>query len=223
MEPKLLLSALIGALLAFLSTSVAKWVEMLMQRRMRIGIERKLVMAELMDIRRHCLSNLDALTRIDLELGVPSVIHFRKLKIIESSVLFSSETFRNINTAHSPLIYRLRIVVNNLNVEADAIIEYLSAGKIDQVVLQGYLNYIQEKLAYTNDRLTYELENMGRRTKPKYQGFKRPKYIVYASLKESVHGLEGRAPGASYVPKPDRFLQYLRRNKGIYKDVNDND
>lgn len=194
-----------------------------MQRRMRIGIERKLVLAELMDIRRHCLSNLDALSRIDLELGVPSVIHFHKLKIIDSSVLFSSETFRNINTAHSPLIYRLRIVVHNLNVEADAIIDYLTKGNIDRVVLQGYLNYIQEKLAYTNDRLGYELEHMGSRSKPKYQGFKRPKHIVYASLSNTSNAGEVQMPGAANVPRPDRFVQYLRRNKGVYKDVNDND
>lgn len=194
-----------------------------MQRRIRIAIERRLLLAELMDVCRHCLSNLDALNRIDLDRGIPSVVHFHKIKIIDSSILFSSETYRNINTAHSSLIYRLRVVVNNLNIEAATIIAYLGKEMVDREVLQTYIEYMQEKLAYTNDRLAYELENLDRKVKSNFQGHNRPKHIVYEVLTEQ---LDARAEGATNdgpTRRTGHFDQYLKRNKALYKDININD
>ena len=222
MRPDLLISAFVGAFLAFLSTSISQWV----QRRIRIGIEQKLVVSELMDIRRHCLSNLDAMNRIDLDHGIPSAIHFHKIKIIESSILFSPETFRNINVTHSLLIYRLRIVINNLNIDADAVIHYLNKDEVDQNVLQGYIDYMKEKLAYTSDRLAYELDNISSRSKPKYKGHKRPKYIVYDSMPSNniLYDIDTTDKNDKIErSKTDYFHQYLHKNKSIYKDINDND
>lgn len=224
MRPELLISAFVGAFLAFLSTSISQWV----QRRIRIGIEQKLVVSELMDIRRHCLSNLDAMNRIDLDHGIPSAIHFHKIKIIESSILFSPETFRNINVTHSLLIYRLRIVINNLNIDANAVIHYLNKDEVDQNVLQEYIDYMKDKLAYTSDRLAYELDNINSKPKPKkpkykYKGHKRPKYIVYDSMSSNNILYDTDMNDKNKRSKAAYFHQYLNKNESIYKDVNDND
>ena len=214
-----IISAFVGALLALFSRSISLWI----QRRIRMVTEQKLVFSELKDVRRHCLSNLDALNRMDLDHGIPSAIHFHKIKILESSILFSPETFRNINVRHSLLIYRLRIVVNNINIDADSIISYLNKDNINKNVLKAYIDYMKEKLAYASDRLQYELDHINSKEKPKYEGNKRPKYIVYDSITSSHIAYITNVNGINEESKNIYFEEYLSTNESIYKDINDND
>lgn len=207
------ISAFIGGIIAFLAANFTKWLGLMIERFVRIKKEQRLLIAELTDIKRHFFANLEILNNIDLNCGIPSSIHFIKMRVNETSLILSPETFRNIHSDYSMLIYRLRTIIVNSNIELDGIVNYIKKDQVDISVLQRYISYIKDKMAYVTSRLTYELDNLKKDEKPAYTGNKRPKKIIYEKQIEVL---------GENILSERKFEDYLDLNHDLFRDINDN-
>lgn len=117
----------------------------------------KLLSGELEDLIRHCIANRAVLNSIELNLGMPSDMHFQKLKIMESSLLFSPETYQLIDSKYTRYIHRIKMEIRNINVEIDAVIVFKSKPNPDIEILQQYIDYLVIKMQSTIDQLPKRL------------------------------------------------------------------
>jgi hypothetical protein len=139
---KIIISALVGATAAFLYSIISEWVRNLLKRKKEVT----LILAELDAIYKHILSNLNIIESIDLKMGVPHRMHFEKMKIHQNSILFSSDTFRTISSKHGMVIYRLKLILRNIDIEAQAIVDYIDSKNYDPKTMAQYLDYFKIRL-----------------------------------------------------------------------------
>ena len=79
------------------------------ERKLKHKDQLKLLLGELEDLIRHCIANLAVLESMKIEEGVPSSMHFEKMKVMESSILFASDTYLFIDTKYTRYIHRLKM------------------------------------------------------------------------------------------------------------------
>ena len=192
---------IVTVLLTLLSTLLSAKLN----RSIMAGRELKRLIEELADMKRHCYANDEILKQIDLSQGLPSAMHFEKMKIPESSILFSSETFRTIYMKHSRQVYELRLIVRNINIELEETVKYIATDRCKQSVVKEYIDYIKAKTGYIIVRIQEESELLeadnsyrfrlwmtkatsrvtgllvatNRRTVEKKSEAQRPKHVVY--------------------------------------------
>ncbi len=134
-------AAFIGALASILVNFVWYFVS----RRINIFREITLIKGELNDLVRHFKANVSIVEAIDLEQGIPSLLHIRKLAVYEDSIIFSKESYRLTNKKRLNHLYRLKTELRNINVEVDAIHQYVQDGAVDKKILQEFLDYMHAK------------------------------------------------------------------------------
>ncbi len=125
--------------------------------------ELRLLISEFEDMIRHINANIEVLDQIDLSMGIPAIIHLEKMKIPESSIIFSSDTYRNIYNKHSRLIYELRLIVRNINIEIDSTVFLLQKEETYNKkvrIAYEYLKYIEFKMNYAASKIHSEKEKL---------------------------------------------------------------
>jgi hypothetical protein len=124
--------AVAGAFLAITTQVCGLWISRRVEIHARQIREIALLRGELRDIQRHCEANIEILDNVDLAKGVPLRVHFDKMMIYESSIIFSEDTYRSIHERYSEEIYRLKTMIRNMNLEIDFFGSYLSQIPTDQ-------------------------------------------------------------------------------------------
>lgn len=141
--------------------------------------ELQLLFGEMKDIKRHCNANLEVLNKIDLSKGIPSQMHFKKMKVSYYSIICSTETFKAIKPVHANLIYDLKLIIRNIDIEIDTIIQYLADPHYNIKTMLKYILYLKHKFEYVQDRLAYVEDEIKNSKQEEYKGKIRSKYIVY--------------------------------------------
>lgn len=147
----------------------------------------KLLTSELEDLIRHCIANLQVLRSIEIEKGIPSMLHFEKLKVMESSLLFSQDTFVFINSKYTRYINRLKLEIRNINLEIDYVIKYSQNDNFNLEIFKQYVDYLIFKMDVTvtnlPDRLSelmkIEKETLNRILEHKDENEKKSRLIIY--------------------------------------------
>jgi len=115
------------AVLTFLTTRTI-WLGV--ERWMAGNYERRVFIQELEELVDHLGANIVVLSSIDLKNGWPSTMHIAKCKVPEGSMLFDLDSFRKLRPEHATTVYHAKLVLRNLNIEADAVIERCVAGRV---------------------------------------------------------------------------------------------
>lgn len=160
---------------------VTTWVKGKIEKQISHNNERKLLSEELQDVVGHLSNNIKIFNNIDLKFGVPSIHHYKKMIIPVDSIIFSSQTFRTINPKYSKLIYRIRLVIRNYNIDIEAIIEYINKGNCDIEILKQYNRYVIDKNKFTLVRLDQMVTDLQSKSGKKTHGTgaKTPLNIIY--------------------------------------------
>lgn len=151
---------LVGAVLTtafqFLSALLTKTSDKKLKHKDQI----KLLSSELEDLIRHCIANLEVLKSIDLDKGIPSDMHFEKMKVMESSILFSSDTYIHIESKYTRYIHRLKIEIRNINLEIDSVLQFKKKADFDIKTLKSYIDYLVLKMQATVNNLPNRLADL---------------------------------------------------------------
>ncbi|WP_147277061.1 hypothetical protein [Runella aurantiaca] len=112
--------------------------------------EKKRIIDELRDIYRHFDRNSEVITKIIQTIetvnGKLSPIHIQKLKVIETStLLFQTDTLRNIDSRYVHFLSRLKIGLRNANIEADGVIAFLEGESYNVATMKEYLTLLQNR------------------------------------------------------------------------------
>jgi hypothetical protein len=102
---------------------------------------------ESQDIYRHITRNIDVLNAIIESIKdntIPSIMHFEKLKINESSFIFSQDFLSQISYDKIDILERLRVQLRNRNIESENTIKYIKSGRYSYYTLKEYLKYSLE-------------------------------------------------------------------------------
>lgn len=160
MEDSLLKIVLVGlaALLTVATKLVNDW--MLAEKELRQ------VIAELSDLRRHFGENVKIIKAMDINRGIPSAMHFEKMKTPEDSIVFSPETFRRIKSEHAELIHEIRLIVRNGNIELSEVIAYSKSDKCSPLTLTEYLTHISGRTEGVSKNIDAWLIQLRKKPKP---------------------------------------------------------
>lgn len=147
-----------------LLTTLFQFVSSLLTRRSDKSLKHKdqlkLLSSELEDLTRHCIANLQVLKSFDLSKGIPSSLHLQKMKIMESSILFSPDTFQIISSDYTRFINRLRLEIRNINLEIDYLLNYKQRQDFKPEVFQQYTDYLVSKMETTITMLPERLRDL---------------------------------------------------------------
>jgi hypothetical protein len=182
---KIIVSALVGVTAAFLYSTISEWVRNSLKRKKEVT----LILAELDAIYKHILSNLNIIESIDLKMGVPHRMHFEKMKIHQNSILFSSETFRMMSSKHGMLIYRLKLILRNIDIEAQAIVDYIDGKDYDVETMNQYLDYFKRRLEKRLKNNLHRIKNSLTKHKTGFESISPPSSkatIIYKPAVENV-------------------------------------
>jgi hypothetical protein len=150
MDTKILF-ALLGLILAVIAPVIVDLVQKyLLQKN-----ERMLVIGEMKDMYRHFCRNKRAIEIIKSKKEMPAMLHFKKMKIPEDSLIFSQTTFRTMSAKRSKKIYELKLLLRNLNIEMDDLIGYCEHDPV-QNLFDQYLEYLIGKITFLQEKLLKE-------------------------------------------------------------------
>lgn len=181
-----------STLLKILATSAATFVLGLLTKILtdQSSAEKELrqLIAELWDIQRHCNENAKVLDHIDLSKGIPSNMYFERMKIPESSILFSAETFRRIQVDYAQLLYRVRLIVRNINIELAELIHYAETSDCSREILEQHILFSKQKAEWINKKIDLWNNKLNERVNTSLErdtqwdedvSKPRPKHIIY--------------------------------------------
>lgn len=129
-------------------------------KKLRHKDQLKLLSGELEDLIRHCIANLSVLKSMNTEEGVPSNLHFEKMKIMESSILFSADTYLMIDSKFTRYIHRLKTEIRNINLEIDSVLAYKKKEVVNPLTLKKYIDYLISKMETTINNLPGRLNEL---------------------------------------------------------------
>lgn len=175
----IIISGLIGGIIGGSISFCFRLVYMIVVKNSTNANELQLLFGEIKDIKRHCNANLEVLNKIDLSKGIPSQMHFKKMKVSYYSIICSTETFKAMKPVHANLIYDLKLIIRNIDIEIDTIIQYLTDPHYNSKTMLKYILYLKQKFEYVQDRLTFIEDEIVKSEHKEYAGKKRSKYIVY--------------------------------------------
>lgn len=175
----IIISGLIGGVIGGAITFFFQLVSIRVIKNSTNTNELQLLFGEIKDIKRHCNANLEVLDKIDLSKGIPSQMHFKKMKVSYYSIVCSTETFKAIKPVHANLIYDLKLILRNVDIEIDTVVQYLADHRYDSKIMLRYIFYLKQKFEYVQDRLTFIENEIMKSEHEEYKGKKRSKYIVY--------------------------------------------
>lgn len=114
----------IATLVPVLLAALGFWLRPFIQRWVQKRYEYKYLVCELEDIVRHLGANITVLEAIAKDGKIPAPMHINKLKIPETSAIFSIETLKLADFRYSSRLYDLRLKLRNLNIEIDDLLAF---------------------------------------------------------------------------------------------------
>ncbi|MGY6521499.1 MAG: hypothetical protein ACXIUD_07215 [Mongoliitalea sp.] len=157
MDTEKILLVFLGILISSVFQLISSYVTKKTDKSLKHTEQLKLLTSELEDLIRHCIANLEVLQAIDFEKGVPSMLHFEKMKVMESSLIFSQETFNVIDSKFTRHINRLKLEIRNINIEIDHLIKYRQSDGFQLPIFKEYFEYILQKTNFIKDNLPKRL------------------------------------------------------------------
>lgn len=157
MDTEKILLVFIGILISTAFQLISNYVTKKSDKSIKHTEQLKLLASELEDLIRHCIANSDVLKSIDFNNGIPSMLHFEKMKVMESSLIFSQETFNVIDSKFTRHINRLKLEVRNINIEIDYLIKYRQSNNFQLLIFKEYFEYILQKTNFIKDNLPKRL------------------------------------------------------------------
>jgi len=129
---------------AILLAILAPFINELIKDSRKTKNERKRLFEELCDIIRHCNRNLLVLNAINARIknDLPDTLHYEKMKIPHNSLLFSLETFRNLDYDKCQRIYQLKLILRNININLNGVINYCKRRDATRESIISYNKYI---------------------------------------------------------------------------------
>lgn len=196
---------LFGGVLSLIALVSKPWIE----AAWRGSQEKKALKGELEDLIRHMDANRKVLDTMDFDKGMPLNMHFRKLSIPDTIILFSDDAFRHLPPKWQQNVFQLRLMIRNFNLEIE---EALDAAKNNEVeTLRDLSRYIMAKTDTIKTRITDLLKAF---YKPKAKKIKsgqadpgQPVPILYKKpgRKQPAKGVKAPAPGDPVGGPRDRF------------------
>jgi len=153
----ILLGIVLTSVFQFLTALVIKKSD----KKLKHAEQLKLLTGEIEDLTRHCVANLVVLKSIDLDKGIPSDLHFEKMKIMDTSLIFSSDTYSFIDSKYTGYINRLKLEIRNINIEIESVIRYKKNNVVDKKILKDHLDYLFAKMNFTINNLPDRLSEFG--------------------------------------------------------------
>ncbi len=148
--------------------------------------EKTLILAEMEYMPIHYGKNLEVIKRLSMSESIsPSLFYLKRLKVYESSIIFSEDTYRKIHNRNLARdIYYLKTHIRNRNVEVDSFCEFVSQnmGKNSMHKALIYDHYIS--LLLTNHQfMATECDNIYNRHR-KFKMSKKEKVIEASNKKQ---------------------------------------
>ena len=114
---------------------------------------------------QHCDANLELLRSMDVEKGLPARMHFDKMTMFETGMIFENSIGVNTPTFLRIYFIQIRVVIRNIDLELLDIIAYFyRAGPFRKEELAVRIRYQIEKIEYAKKRLEYILNQVKRKT-----------------------------------------------------------
>lgn len=113
------------------------------------------ISGELSEIYRHLGENMNVIESINLNKGIPSQLHIRKLAITKYSSLSDEETLRNLDKKHNKFVFPMTVMVRNYNINVEVINEYLQSSSLKKSILKKHLQGILK----VTESLRVQIEN----------------------------------------------------------------
>ncbi len=103
------------------------------------------------------------------------------MTIPDDSIIFSAQTFRAIKPNYAKLIYRIKLLIRNYNIDVQEVIEYIISGDCEIEILQQYNQYIIEKNMFTSERIKQMVIDLSSKSgeKTPHNGSATPLNIIY--------------------------------------------
>lgn len=92
--------------------------------------------------------NAKALEAGDLML---SPMHFEKLKVPESSIVFNVDSIRTVSKEYRNVMHHLSKRLRNRNIESQRLLDYLASDKVTTNTLDKYLQHLQDSFKLAMD------------------------------------------------------------------------
>lgn len=164
--------------------------------------EKKRIIDELRDLYRHFDRNKEVLSKIlqtiEAANGKLSPIHLQKLKVIETStLLFQTETLRNIDSRYVHFLSRLKIGLRNANIEANGVIAFLASEGYNIGTMKEYLTLLHDRSDDHQGQIKKILDTLGGEIPEKEARFRELAIIYHPVLtgkttpEDRVIGLTG--------------------------------
>jgi hypothetical protein len=134
-----------GFIIGLLATVLRKYLMSSINKGLSHKQRFELIVMELSDLLRHCVANLAVLKSINFEKGIPSIMHFEKMKIPDSAIILSKDSLLIIDKKYTGNISKLKLEIRNINIEIDGLLKYRQKEKFDLNFFKDYIDYLIQK------------------------------------------------------------------------------
>ena len=146
---------------ALLGAIATVWLRPVLQRHLQKRNETQYLLQELRDIKRHLGQNIRVMDRIIGAAYFPAPMHIQKLKIPETSAIFSIDTLKLADFKNSSRLYELRLKFRNLNLEIDDCLKYCDEN-FSYHEFAAFIKYHRMKTAKVSSILEEEIRTLER-------------------------------------------------------------
>lgn len=129
------------------------------QRRVLLWDIRNRLICEYKEIYRHLTKNLEVLESIDIEQGIPSTMHIKKLKIDDHTTLNDGDIMKNLSKEYTSIVYPMTIRTRNYNITVDSLEK--STEFNDKELFKKYLNEMKESTTRLQTLISMDALKLG--------------------------------------------------------------
>lgn len=147
------------AMLAFVSVVVSRRIVLRMERQAAVQAEKALIRQELTDIHRHLYQSSYVLGTLKTmyEKGTvprgkrPMLLTFQKLKLPDDTLIFTSDSFRQLPAQVIGELHQVRLRLRNINLTADHLGAYCWSERFEEDVMQQHLGTFAAYMDFVAD------------------------------------------------------------------------
>lgn len=140
------------------------------QRRILSWDIRNRLICEYQEIYRHLGKNLEVLESINIDEGVPSILHIKKLKIDDHTTLTDGEIMKHISKEYTAIVYPMTICTRNYNITVECLekaIDFKNKELFQQYLeeMKGATNRLQSLIAEDSLKFGCDLNHTDKKTR----------------------------------------------------------
>ncbi|MBK8498468.1 MAG: hypothetical protein IPL52_06520 [Flavobacteriales bacterium] len=148
------------AMLAFVSVLVSRRIVLRMERQAAVQAEKALIRQELTDVHRHLYQSsyvLGTLKEMYETSAVPTgkrpmLLTFQKLKLPDDTLIFTSDSFRQLPAQVISELHQVRLRLRNINLTADHLGAYCWSERYEQDVMKQHLDTFASYMVFVADK-----------------------------------------------------------------------